>query len=136
MTICWVVMKRIDLYLNKRTCFSNRCLRKGLLLSGWTLPGVMTTGAAQTLLRSYQVAPGKKVFVAGNGPLNLQIAAELTKSGTDVVGYAESANLFTLKRILLSIILGILASHSDQRLRLLSNVKAKIYPSFYFAHSY
>src|SRR5439155_1466985 len=44
---------------------------------GWTLPGVMTTGAGQTLARAYRVAPGQRVLVAGNGPLNLQLAAEL-----------------------------------------------------------
>ncbi len=58
---------------------------------GWTLPGVMTTGAAQTLWRSYGVAPGARVLVAGNGPLNMQVAAELTAGGATVVGLAELA---------------------------------------------
>ena len=58
---------------------------------GWTLPGVMTTGAAQTLLRSYRVLPGRRVLVAGNGPLNFQLAAELLKSGADVVAVVEAA---------------------------------------------
>jgi len=115
----------------KELVLATGAYEKGLLLAGWTLPGVMTTGAAQTLLRSYQVAPGKKVFVAGNGPLNLQIAAELTKSGTDVVGYAESANLFTLKRILLSIILGILAPRIGVRgLGYFLTLKRKSIPVF------
>ena len=58
---------------------------------GWTLPGVMTTGAAQTLVRAYRVAPGKRVLVAGNGPLNLQVACELARSGVEVVAVAEAA---------------------------------------------
>jgi len=58
---------------------------------GWTLPGVMTTGAAQTLARSYQVAPGRRILVAGNGPLNLQVAADLARSGMQVVAVAEAA---------------------------------------------
>ena len=58
---------------------------------GWTLPGVMTTGAAQTLLRSYRVLPGRRVVVAGNGPLNFQLATELLKSGADVVAVIEAA---------------------------------------------
>ena len=61
---------------------------------GWTLPGVMTAGAAQTLLRSYLVAPGRRVLVAGNGPLNLQVAAELCAAGVDVVAVAETAAIF------------------------------------------
>jgi thioredoxin reductase len=69
---------------------------RGLFAPGWTLPGVMTTGAAQTLLRSYQVALGSNVFISGNGPLNLQMAAELVRAGGKVVGLAESANPFRI----------------------------------------
>jgi NADPH-dependent 2,4-dienoyl-CoA reductase/sulfur reductase-like enzyme len=58
---------------------------------GGTLPGVMTTGAAQTLLRAYGTAPGRRVLVAGNGPLNLQVACELRRAGVEVVALAEQA---------------------------------------------
>lgn len=58
---------------------------------GWTLPGVMTTGAGQTLARAYRVAPGRRVVIAGNGPLNLQLAAELLAGGAEVVAVLESA---------------------------------------------
>lgn len=63
---------------------------------GWTLPGVMTTGAAQTLARAYRVAPGQRVVIAGNGPLNLQLAAELLAGGAEVVAVLESAMRPTL----------------------------------------
>jgi len=58
---------------------------------GWTLPGVMTTGAAQGLVRAHRVAPGQRVLIAGNGPLNLQLACELIAGGTEVLAVAESA---------------------------------------------
>jgi hypothetical protein len=60
-------------------------------LPGWTLPGFMTTGAAQTLLRAYQVLPGKRVLVSGNGPLNVQVAAELVRAGGAVAALCETA---------------------------------------------
>lgn len=66
---------------------------RGVPFPGWTLPGVMTTGAAQTLLRSYLVAAGRRVLIAGNGPLNIQVAAELTEAGVDVVAVIELARL-------------------------------------------
>ena len=53
------------------------------------LPGVMTTGAAQTLLRSYAVLPGRRVLVAGNGPLNLQVALELARAGAEIAAVVE-----------------------------------------------
>ena len=60
-------------------------------IPGWTLPGVMTTGALQTLARAYRVSPGRRVLIAGNGPLNLQLAVELVGSGVEVVAVVESA---------------------------------------------
>ena len=51
----------------------------------------MTTGAAQTLARAYRVAPGERVVIAGNGPLNLQIARELLAGGAKVVAVLEAA---------------------------------------------
>jgi NADPH-dependent 2,4-dienoyl-CoA reductase/sulfur reductase-like enzyme len=58
---------------------------------GWTLPGVMTTGAGQTLVRAWRVAPGRRVVVAGNGPLNLQLAVELLDAGVEVTALVEAA---------------------------------------------
>ncbi|MBO6758511.1 MAG: (2Fe-2S)-binding protein [Roseibium sp.] len=58
---------------------------------GWTMPGVMTTGAAQTLWRSYQTLPGMRIAVCGSGPLNVQVALELGKGGAEIVYIAERA---------------------------------------------
>jgi NADPH-dependent 2,4-dienoyl-CoA reductase/sulfur reductase-like enzyme len=60
-------------------------------IPGWTLPGVMTTGAAQTLWRTARRLPGRRVLIAGNGPLNLQLAAELIEGGAEVVAVVEAA---------------------------------------------
>lgn len=73
----------------RRLILSPGAYERPLPFPGWTLPGVMTTGAAQTLLRAYQTAPGQRVLVAGNGPLNLQVARELSAAGVDVVAVAE-----------------------------------------------
>jgi NAD(P)H-nitrite reductase large subunit len=51
----------------------------------------MTTGAAQSLWRTARRLPGKRVLIAGNGPLNLQLAAELSSGGADVVAVVEAA---------------------------------------------
>jgi D-hydroxyproline dehydrogenase subunit alpha len=62
-----------------------------VMIPGWTLPGVMTTGAAQTLWRSYRTLPGRRVAVCGSGPLNLQVALELAEGGAEIVFVAERA---------------------------------------------
>lgn len=61
------------------------------IVPGWTLPGVMTTGAAQTLWRSYRTLPGRRVVVCGSGPLNMQVALELAEGGAEVALVAEAA---------------------------------------------
>lgn len=61
------------------------------MVPGWTLPGVMTTGAAQTLWRSYRSLPGRRIAVCGSGPLNLQVALELARGGAELLMVAESA---------------------------------------------
>jgi glycine/D-amino acid oxidase-like deaminating enzyme len=60
-------------------------------LPGWTLPGVLTTGGLQSLARAQRVVPGQRVLVAGNGPLNLQLACELLDGGARVAAVVEAA---------------------------------------------
>jgi glycine/D-amino acid oxidase-like deaminating enzyme len=60
-------------------------------IPGWTLPGVMTTGCLQTLARANRVSPGDSVVIAGNGPLNLQLACELVEGGVRVAAVLEAA---------------------------------------------
>ncbi|MEM7024307.1 MAG: FAD-dependent oxidoreductase, partial [Pseudomonadota bacterium] len=87
-----------------RLILATGAYERAMPIPGWTLPGVMTTGAAQTLARAYQVAPGARVVIAGNGPLNFQLAADLVTRGVDVVAVVESASrpgprdLITLSR--------------------------------------
>ncbi len=66
---------------------------------GWTLPGVMTTGAIQTLWRSYRTLPGKRILIAGNGPLNLQVACEVMAAGALAPAVIEAAPLTSPGRI-------------------------------------
>jgi len=59
---------------------------------GWTLPGVMTAGGAQGLLKSQRVRPGQRVLLAGSGPLQLVVADQMLAAGMDVVAVVESAS--------------------------------------------
>lgn len=52
---------------------------------GWDLPGVLTVGAAQALVKGQGVRPGHRVVVAGTGPLLLASASTLLRAGTGVL---------------------------------------------------
>jgi glycine/D-amino acid oxidase-like deaminating enzyme len=79
------------LFLPKQIILAPGAYERPTPFPGWTLPGVMTTGAAQTFLRAYRVLPGREVVVAGNGPLNFQVAAELIAAGARVAAVVEAA---------------------------------------------
>jgi D-hydroxyproline dehydrogenase subunit alpha len=59
---------------------------------GWTLPGVMSAGAAQTFLTGQRVRPGRRAVVAGTGPFILVTAAHLLQAGVEVVEVVEAAS--------------------------------------------
>jgi len=58
---------------------------------GWTLPGVLTTGGAQSMVKIQQVYPGRRILMAGSGPLILAFSVQLHKLGANVVGVLEAA---------------------------------------------
>jgi NADPH-dependent 2,4-dienoyl-CoA reductase/sulfur reductase-like enzyme len=59
---------------------------------GWTLPGVLTAGGAQAMLKAGLVLPGRRVVVGGSGPLLLPVASGLAAAGADVVGLYDASD--------------------------------------------
>ncbi len=86
-----LVSGRSVLYRPKRLVLAAGAYEQAPAVPGWTLPGVMTVGGLQTLARSYRVAPGERIVIAGNGPLCLQTAVELIDGGANVVAVLEAA---------------------------------------------
>ncbi|SOE07659.1 NAD(P)/FAD-dependent oxidoreductase [Streptomyces sp. Ag109_G2-15] len=65
---------------------------------GWTLPGVVTAGGAQAMLKGGLVLPGRTAVVAGTGPLLLPVATGLAAAGARVAALVESADPKALVR--------------------------------------
>ena len=59
---------------------------RALPVPGWTLPGVVTAGAAQAMAKGERIAIGERVVVAGAGPFLFPVTDSLQKSGSTVVG--------------------------------------------------
>ncbi|WP_327104693.1 FAD/NAD(P)-dependent oxidoreductase [Nonomuraea glycinis] len=57
---------------------------------GWDLPGVLTAGGAQALLKGHGVVAGSRVVVAGTGPFLLPVAVGLAEAGARVAGVYEA----------------------------------------------
>ena len=62
----------------------------GLAFPGWTLPGVMGAGCAQTMMNVHRVLPGQRVLMVGSGNVGLIVAYQLLQAGAEVVGVVEA----------------------------------------------
>ena len=56
-----------------------------VVFPGWTLPGVITAGAAQSLVKTQRIVPGERIVFAGSGPLALAFPAQLHHYGANLV---------------------------------------------------
>jgi D-hydroxyproline dehydrogenase subunit alpha len=65
---------------------------------GWTLPGVFGAGGLQALARGGLPVSGKRIVIAGTGPLHLPVAAHLRQMGARVTTVAEQASRRQLAR--------------------------------------
>lgn len=58
---------------------------------GWTTPGVMGAGAAQTMINVNHVRPGNKIVMIGSGNVGLIVSYQLMQAGCEVVALIEAA---------------------------------------------
>jgi D-hydroxyproline dehydrogenase subunit alpha len=72
---------------------------------GWTLPNVMGAGGLQAMVKSGLPIRGKRVVVAGTGPLLLAVAAYLRKHGAEIPIICEQAPWSTLARFSLALLM-------------------------------
>lgn len=58
---------------------------------GWTLPGVMGAGAAQTMMNLNGIRPGEKILMVGSGNVGLVVAFQLLQAGCEVLAVIDAA---------------------------------------------
>jgi NADPH-dependent 2,4-dienoyl-CoA reductase/sulfur reductase-like enzyme len=70
-------------------------------IPGWTLPGVMTVGAAQIALKTGGLLPTGATWIAGQGPLLLLYAAQALRAGGRIAGVLDLSDGIAPLRALL-----------------------------------
>ncbi len=75
---------------SKKTIVASGAYERAAAFPGWDLPGVMTPGGAQTLVKSQRVLPGSRIVLAGSGPFLLPVATTLIEAGARIVGIFEA----------------------------------------------
>ncbi|KFG97818.1 (2Fe-2S)-binding protein [Burkholderia paludis] len=92
-TLVWQITRTLEISFTRRgaTTVSGQIRAKAVVIAngayerpcpvpGWTLPGVMGVGAAQTLLKSSALLPAGPVVLAGSGPLMYLFAWQLIQA--------------------------------------------------------
>jgi NADPH-dependent 2,4-dienoyl-CoA reductase/sulfur reductase-like enzyme len=73
-----------------RVILATGAMERPFPIPGWTLPGVMTVGAAQTLLKTAGLVAEGKTVIAGQGPLLWLYAAQLVRAGGKIDAILET----------------------------------------------
>lgn len=90
--ILWSTEERSGVLRAERLIIASGAYDRPMPFPGWTLPGVMTAGGIQTLLKTMRVRPGQRAVVAGTGLLILAVARRLHEAGVEVVAVLDAAD--------------------------------------------
>lgn len=75
----------------KKIIIATGASENAIRFKGWTTPGVMGAGAAQTMINVNHVKPGQKIVMLGSGNVGLIVSYQLMQAGCDVVSLIEAA---------------------------------------------
>jgi NADPH-dependent 2,4-dienoyl-CoA reductase/sulfur reductase-like enzyme len=92
-----------DTVAARRILLATGAIERPVPIPGWTLPGVMTVGAAQILLKTADLVPEGRAVLAGQGPLLYLTAMQLTRAGAPPLALLETtpqANYHAAARLL------------------------------------
>ena len=85
-----------------RLIVATGALERPMPIPGWTLPGVLTAGAGQILLKQSGLVVADSV-IAGTGPLNLLLAQQMIRAGAPPVAIIETQTHQDLIRSMMQI---------------------------------
>ena len=82
----------------KYVVLATGAIERPIPVPGWTLPGVMTAGALQSLLKTSGVYPSGKLVIAGSGPLTLQLMSQLMDANIQITAFVDTTPAGALAR--------------------------------------
>lgn len=81
---------RTEMLSARRILLATGAVERPVPIPGWTLPGVMSIGAAQILLKSADLVPEGRAVLAGQGPLLYLFAAQLARVAAPPIAVLET----------------------------------------------
>jgi len=90
-TVGIIKNEKIEMIQGKKILLATGAIENPAVFSGWTLPGVMGAGAAQTMINIHRVLPGRRFIILGSGNVGLIISYQLLQAGASMVAVVEAA---------------------------------------------
>ena len=110
----------------RRVILCSGALERPFPIPGWTLPGVMTAGAAQILLKSAALVPQGRVVLAGCGPLLWLLAWQYLSAGRRIDLMLDTTARDNRRRSLAHLPAFLLSPYLAKGLRLTREVRARV----------
>ena len=110
----------------ERVILCTGALERPLPIPGWTLPGVMTVGAAQTLLKSSGLVTSGRTVLAGCGPLLWLVAAQYLRAGATIEAILDTTARGNRLRAMAHAVPFMRSGYFAEGLALLREVKRRV----------
>jgi thioredoxin reductase/bacterioferritin-associated ferredoxin len=110
----------------KRVIIATGSQERPFPIPGWTLPGVMTAGAAQTVLKAQGLLPGGRTMIAGTGPLLWLLAAQILRAGGRIEALLDTTPRANWLRAAFHLPDFLLSPYFAKGFALLREVRAKV----------
>lgn len=110
----------------KRVIICTGALERPFPIPGWTLPGVMTAGAAQIMLKSSGMVAAGRTVLAGCGPLLWLIASQYLRAGAQLEAILDTTPRANRLRAAPHVLPFVLSSYFAEGLALVREVKRDV----------
>ena len=110
----------------QRVIIATGSMERPFPIPGWTLPGVMTAGAAQTALKAQGLVPAGSTIMAGCGPLLWLLAAQLLRAGAKIEAILDTTPRINWLKAAMHLPDFALSPYWSKGLALLREVKARV----------
>lgn len=82
---------KIDHAKGERIVVATGASEKMIPFPGWTLPGVIGAGAAQTIANIHGTRPGNKLLMVGSGNVGVVVSYQMIQAGCTIAGVIDAA---------------------------------------------
>ena len=110
----------------RRVIVATGALERPFPIPGWTLPGVMTAGAAQILLKSSGLVPARDIVLAGSGPLIWLLAWQYLQAGVHIEALLDTTPAANRARAWPHVVPFLFSPYMTKGLVLLSSVRRHV----------